>query len=56
MIRLFKRRHLRPYVNPLLILKKYEETQLDNNSKLKYKFTIKTGSGQYAGTNSNVEN
>jgi len=50
-----KRRYLRPYMNPLLLMKKYEENQVDTVTKIKYTVFIKTGSGQFAGTDSNVK-
>ena len=35
-------------------MKKYEQKQIDPNLNTSYKFSIKTGSGQYAGNNSEV--
>ena len=35
-------------------MKKYEKNQYDLDLKTKYKFIVKTGPGQYAGTNANV--
>ena len=35
-------------------MKKYEQKQLDPSLTTNYKFSIKTGSGQYAGNNSEV--
>lgn len=49
-----KRRYLRPYLNPVQLMKKYEKNQYDLDLKTKYKFIVKTGPGQYAGTNANV--
>jgi hypothetical protein len=42
-------------VNPIQLMKKYEQKQLDPNLTTNYKFSIKTGSGQYAGSNSEVK-
>ena len=49
-----KRRYLRPYVNPIQLMKKYENIQKDPELTTNYKIMIKTGPGQYAGTNSEV--
>ncbi|CAF0724098.1 unnamed protein product [Brachionus calyciflorus] len=49
-----KRRYLKPYLNPVQILKKYEKDQMDTEIKTKYKFIVKTGVGLYAGTDCNV--
>ena len=50
-----KRRYLKPYVNPIQLMKKYEQKQIDPELVSNYKFVIKTGPGQYAGTNSEVK-
>ncbi len=51
-----KRRYLRPYMNPLLLMKKYEENQVNATTKVKYTIFVKTGSGQFAGTDATVRN
>lgn len=49
-----KRRYLRPYLNPIQLMRKYEQNQQEFQNKTKYKFIIKTGAGQHAGTDSTV--
>lgn len=49
-----KRRYLKPYVNPLILMKKYEENQLSTTTTVQYKFMIKTGAGKFSGTDSTV--
>lgn len=49
-----KRRYLKPYLNPIQLIKKYEKDKLDLEIKTKYKFIIKTGSGANSGTNASV--
>ena len=51
---LSKRRFLKPYVNPLILMKKYEENQLSTETNVQYKFLVKTGPGNFSGTDSNV--
>lgn len=50
----FKRRYLKPYLNPLELMKKYEKHQMELSAKIKYKITVKTASGTNTGTNATV--
>ncbi len=54
LFKIIKRRYLKPYINPVQLLKKYEKNQFESEIKTKYKFLVKTGPGSYAGTNSAV--
>lgn len=49
-----KRRFLKPYLNPLQLVKRFSEEQTAFDLKTKYKFTIKTGPGVHSGTDATV--
>jgi hypothetical protein len=49
-----KRRYLKPYFNPMQLVKRFNDEQSALDVKTKYKFTVKTGPGIYSGTNATV--